>query len=686
MGWFSSLFSSADSSQRTRKTQTLSYTNEAFSLPTSSPVFGSHPEAFTPGALNTPDPESAISPSYTYPPQHKGTYGYIASPLGASRQGSSSLLPTHMDSLRSPMSPNSLYPPLSVTWDRLRVWLQREYPELGDTLNYGILPQDLADIELQLGMALPPAVRESYLCVDGQEPESAAGCSEGLFFGLSLLPLESVLEEWRFWREVDDDSTTGANPKLLELMQSIPPRWIRSEYSNRGWIPLIADKAGNYIGIDMNPAEEGSVGQVIIFGRDFDTKVVLWSGDGPGGWGKWLAAFAEELESGEGFDIGLGDNSEGSEDDVGYESYFHDGTGHGAGDGGGDSGARGGLRFTGEYRGWSVLEAWGDRSLRKWHEAGLLPEYSVQSGEFDRSTKDSVGLGVVDLVHGAGVEVPIPVLSENETIPPPPVQATSTSTTQHTRSATATIPTISITKAPAPRPVGLPTQQDIDPAEHEDSLRSSQDYDLESGRGHPGVESLEEVGLVSSSRQGYQRQQSSILRESSELDSILPLSPPPQLDTSAVSLSSVTSGPSSSSTPTASSPATIIPDLMTESTPSLHQVPIQPSTTSTQLNGATTDDSSGSESSDSELSESDSGPSIRLVGSGGTTGPASENSVTNDTSDVSVADSVNSSGGSNSKTHRTTKSVLKNLGEARRKDSTASSKGVKDATSDAVAA
>jgi len=103
---------------------------------------------------------------------------------------------------------------LSNTWNRLRAWLDREYPELGDTLNYGISPHDLAQIEMQFGFALPSVVRESYLCCDGQEAESAAGCSEGLFFGLKLLPLEDVLEEWRFWREVDDDPTTGANSHL----------------------------------------------------------------------------------------------------------------------------------------------------------------------------------------------------------------------------------------------------------------------------------------------------------------------------------------------------------------------------------------------------------------------------------------------------------------------------------------
>ncbi|KAI0818541.1 hypothetical protein BC629DRAFT_660331 [Irpex lacteus] len=265
------------------------------------------------------------------------------------------------------------YPPLSATWNRLRAWLSNEYPELGDTLNYGILPQDLAQIEMAFGFALPQAVRDSYLCSDGQEPESSAGCSEGLFFGLTLLPLEDVLEEWRFWREVDDDPNTGANPRLRDLMDSIPSGWVRKEYSSRGWIPLVADKAGNYLGVDLNPGEGGTVGQVIVFGRDFDTKVVMYRGDGEHGWAKWLSGFVDDLESGEGYELGANaDASEGSEDSVGYESYFFDGTGRGSGDGGGDGGPSG-MRLAGEYKGWNVLEAWADRSLRKWQELGVVP-------------------------------------------------------------------------------------------------------------------------------------------------------------------------------------------------------------------------------------------------------------------------------------------------------------------------
>lgn len=227
---------------------------------------------------------------------------------------------------------------------------------------------------MQFGFALPQAVRESYLCVDGQEPESSTGCSEGLFFGMVLLPLEEVLDEWRFWREVDDDPNSGGHTQLRQVMQSIPPNWIRREYSQRGWIPLISDKAGNYVGVDLNPGEGGSVGQVIVFGRDFDTKVVLWRGEGEAGWARWLASFVDDLESGDGFELAGSNDTEGSEDGLGYDSYFG---GRGTGDGNADTGG-GGLRMTGDYRGWNVFEAWADKSVRKWQESGLLTEDSLK--------------------------------------------------------------------------------------------------------------------------------------------------------------------------------------------------------------------------------------------------------------------------------------------------------------------
>ncbi|TBU35780.1 hypothetical protein BD311DRAFT_708129 [Dichomitus squalens] len=489
MSWFASLFSSKNS--RTSSRRAMTSTHEAFSLPTSSPGLTSHPDAFNPETLQTAQFPS--SSTYSYPPSSpSGPYYDV--PSSAVTPKSTSILPLHNTAAGAGLP----YPPLSNTWNRLRSWLEREYPELGDTLNYGILPQDLAQLEMAFGFSLPQPVRDSYLCVDGQEPESAAGCSEGLFFGLTLLPLEDVLEEWRFWREVDDDPATGANAALKEMMDSIPAGWVRREYSCRGWIPLVADKAGNYLGIDMNPGEGGAVGQVIVFGRDFDTKVVMWRGDGPGGWAKFLAGFVEDLESGEGFEMGSGnDGSDGSEDSIGYESYFFDGVGGGQGDTGGDTGT-GGLRLAGEYKGWNVLEAWADKSVRRWIDAGIVPESILQQPP--EKGKEKVSLEPLSLASstsnaGAGAEVSIPVLAaedketsalDESSLPTPSAKVTNFAPKQ--------LPTISVTKPPAPLPVDLPSPSQLTPDDDDVSRTFPPQDDIE---GRPArQESMSAVPLT----------------------------------------------------------------------------------------------------------------------------------------------------------------------------------------------
>lgn len=328
---------------------------------------------------------STLSADSQYPPSRGNSIAFESSTTvnmtgQPFNQSTATLVPAQgrpSVSLNSNVSfPSTAYPPLKHTWKRIRSWCDTHYSELGDTLNWPATETQIEDLELTIGYTLPTAIRDSYLCYDGQELESNNSCSDGLFFGLPLLSLEQIAEEWRFWRSVDDDDTTGANPEVKGWMSSCPAGWIRSEYSCRGWIPLITDRVGNYIGVDLspNPQGGGSPGQVILFGRDFDTKIVLWRGEGEGGWGRFLQYVAEELEAGESWTLEdtHSTDSNDEEDTIGYESYFSNG-GAGASRGGGDQGGDGGIGFKlrGEYKGWPVLEAWADRSVRCWEEVGL---------------------------------------------------------------------------------------------------------------------------------------------------------------------------------------------------------------------------------------------------------------------------------------------------------------------------
>lgn len=58
------------------------------------------------------------------------------------------------------------------------------------------------------------------------------------------------------------------------------------------WIPMITDSAGNHVAVDMAPAKHGVEGQVILVGRDFDTKYVVAPN-----WGEFMLMFLKDLNS-----------------------------------------------------------------------------------------------------------------------------------------------------------------------------------------------------------------------------------------------------------------------------------------------------------------------------------------------------------------------------------------------------
>lgn len=268
-------------------------------------------------------------------------------------------------------------------WQRIQLFCEEQYEELRDTLNWPATAESLNALQHGIGRALPQPVCEWLLCCDGQEIESYASCSDGLFFGLPFLGSDAILREWRFWRHVDKDDRTVNNPDFQKRMASCPPGWVRKRYSCPDWIPLISDGLGNYIGVDLSPDPngEGKPGQVILFGRDFDTKMVLYGCDGPDGWAKFLMIFADELERGTSFNLGEVHDEGTGEDGIGYESYFAS-----SGDRTGEGSVQ--FRLKGVYTGWSVMDSWFDRSSQSWERIG----YSVpRSASVHHAITNDVG-------------------------------------------------------------------------------------------------------------------------------------------------------------------------------------------------------------------------------------------------------------------------------------------------------
>ncbi len=244
-----------------------------------------------------------------------------------------------------------------LAWRHIETWTSENHTDLNASLSDPCTRTDITKAEQDLGIALPPPVRASLRIHDGQEDLDSLTGIGGLFFGLQLMNLDEIVHMTKTWRLVADrinldievkknkaateslispagsstevdktKSTTSLNethkgfkpvegtdyknldPDLERKISSnnskrfkshipkqfsCPPGAIHAVYAHSGWVPLVTDNSGNHIGVDLAPGKKGTWGQVILFGRDFDTKFVLAPN-----WGDFLLIFAKDLENG----------------------------------------------------------------------------------------------------------------------------------------------------------------------------------------------------------------------------------------------------------------------------------------------------------------------------------------------------------------------------------------------------
>lgn len=145
---------------------------------------------------------------------------------------------------------------------RIKQHMEKHYPPF---LNPPATMHAIEAAEREIGAEFPEDIKTLYLTHNGENPEGP-----GLFFGLSFLPLESMLAEWRLLAELDK------NEGQEGVSYSFPELWIQQEkHISNGWIPIGSDGKGNYIGFDLSPYVNGRTGQIINFGRKNEVKFVI---------------------------------------------------------------------------------------------------------------------------------------------------------------------------------------------------------------------------------------------------------------------------------------------------------------------------------------------------------------------------------------------------------------------------
>jgi cell wall assembly regulator SMI1 len=235
---------------------------------------------------------------------------------------------TSSRSFMLPLLPVSPDPALS--WQRIDGWLKKHYIGLAEQLGSPATKADLCAFETDLGFQLPADVRASFCMHDGQEL-GVVGISAiateisgpGVIFGAILLSLEAAAAEQQVWcnvaslleRCIADYSALSALQKSfggqserviqwLAHQTSVPAGAIQCTYAHPRWLPLATDGGGNNIALDLAPGPAGRWGQIILFGRDFDTKYVVAPS-----WAAFLEQFADDLENGKHLLLGSASSS-----------------------------------------------------------------------------------------------------------------------------------------------------------------------------------------------------------------------------------------------------------------------------------------------------------------------------------------------------------------------------------------
>ncbi|SOD61604.1 Cell wall assembly regulator SMI1 [Streptomyces zhaozhouensis] len=124
--------------------------------------------------------------------------------------------------------------------------------------------EEIAALEDELGVALPPDLRALYGIADGEGFELA---HPGVFCGWSWIGLSeagALDDEW-----LDIKREWEYAPWGTPVRDADPPGAVRRSPLRDGWVRFADDTGGNWLAVDMDPGPNGRPGQVIAVGIDF---------------------------------------------------------------------------------------------------------------------------------------------------------------------------------------------------------------------------------------------------------------------------------------------------------------------------------------------------------------------------------------------------------------------------------
>ena len=165
---------------------------------------------------------------------------------------------------------------------RITHWLAAHAPRiLHENLNPGASESQLVNLESVIGKPLPDEYKALYRRYNGlyEEGENLGN----FFYGLTFLPLAEVEVNYRFRAQ------EAATRPLIKAHLAIKSDSARRPH----WLTLGFDSSHVWLCVDLDPAEGGTYGQVILLDEEYETAFLVADSVGA-----LLLDFAHDLEAG----------------------------------------------------------------------------------------------------------------------------------------------------------------------------------------------------------------------------------------------------------------------------------------------------------------------------------------------------------------------------------------------------
>jgi cell wall assembly regulator SMI1 len=133
-------------------------------------------------------------------------------------------------------------------WSDIEQWYSNHAANLLEDLNNGISDQVLTEFESQTGLTIPEDYKTSLKIHNG----------DVYFHSYCYQSLEGVLKSWLLMKQQVEAGAFEGRQIFNEGEEVIQNIWWCSR-----WIPFAEDSGGNFICIDLEPASQGIVGQII---------------------------------------------------------------------------------------------------------------------------------------------------------------------------------------------------------------------------------------------------------------------------------------------------------------------------------------------------------------------------------------------------------------------------------------